>query len=277
MRIHIGRCIPGRPRRSRHRGCITCVDMLAFDDLGAGAPLLLLHGTTSSRAVWDPILPALIAHRRVIRADLPCHGASAPTSFTPPDWAREVVQFLDALGLDQVPIAGHSAGAWTALEVAKLGRASAVLSLTPAGLWRQRSPRTTNAGLMLNWQLSRHAFGLSGGRCGSVPYAPSHCDRSALAAVRCRRKSPSRPPAPPARPTASGSTSRRPAAAASPAEMRSRRPCRSASCGVTSTTSQRPRPRATGTSFRRTRPSRRGTDAVTWSCGTSLSASLLRR
>jgi pimeloyl-ACP methyl ester carboxylesterase len=135
--------------------------MLAFDDLGAGAPLLLLHGTTSSRAVWDPILPALVAHRRVIRADLPCHGASAPTSFTPPDWAREVVQLLDALGLDQVPIAGHSAGGWTALEVAKLGRASAVLSLTPAGLWRQRSPRTTNAGLMLNWLLSRHAFGLS--------------------------------------------------------------------------------------------------------------------
>ncbi|MET0601528.1 MAG: alpha/beta fold hydrolase [Baekduia sp.] len=135
--------------------------MLAFDDVGAGAPLVLLHGTTSSRAVWDPILPALIAHRRVIRADLPCHGASAPTSFTPPDWAPEVVQLLDTLGLDQVPIAGHSAGGWTALEVAKLGRASAVLSLTPAGLWRQRSPRTTNAGLMLNWLLSRHAFGLS--------------------------------------------------------------------------------------------------------------------
>ncbi len=135
--------------------------MLAHDRVGSGPPLLLLHGTTSSRQVWAPLLPALAEENEVIAADLPGHGESPPTSFTPPEWAAELAGFLDDLGLQRVAVVGHSAGGWTALELAKAGRASAVVALTPAGLWRKRSPLLTDLALNANWRLGRAAPRLS--------------------------------------------------------------------------------------------------------------------
>jgi pimeloyl-ACP methyl ester carboxylesterase len=126
--------------------------MLAYDLAGTGPPLLLLHGTNSSRSIWSPLLPALSGEREVLAVDLPAHGQSPPTSLTPPEWAQEVAALLEDLGLERVPVVGHSAGGWTALELAKLGRASAVLALTPAGLWRKHSPLITDTILNLNWR-----------------------------------------------------------------------------------------------------------------------------
>lgn len=137
--------------------------MLAFDRRGEGPPLLLLHGTTSSREVWTPFLRGLEGRAEVIAVDLPGHGDSPATSFTPPDWAREVVALLDAHGFGQVTVIGHSSGGWTALELAKLGRAAAVVALAPAGLWRKQSPRITNCILRANWRLGR-VFGPGGAR-----------------------------------------------------------------------------------------------------------------
>lgn len=129
--------------------------MLAFDRCGSGPPLLLLHGTTSSRKVWAPLLPALAEHNEVLAIDLPGHGDSPPTSFIPTDWAREVGRFLDEQGLEKAALMGHSAGGWTALELAKMGQATAVVALTPAGLWRKRSPLLTDMALNANWRLGR--------------------------------------------------------------------------------------------------------------------------
>jgi pimeloyl-ACP methyl ester carboxylesterase len=129
--------------------------MLAFDRQGSGAPLLLLHGTNSSRSIWKPLLPRLSAEREVVSVDLPAHGESPPSSFTPPDWAREVATLLDDLGLERVAVVGHSSGGWTALELAKLGRATGVLALAPAGLWSRHSPPITDSILFLNWHLGQ--------------------------------------------------------------------------------------------------------------------------
>jgi pimeloyl-ACP methyl ester carboxylesterase len=129
--------------------------MLAFDRQGSGPPLLLLHGTNSSRSIWKPLLPKLAAHREVFTVDLPAHGESPPTSFTPPDWAKEIALLLDELGLHRVDVVGHSSGGWTALELAKLERASMVLALAPAGLWRKHSPAVTDAILVVNWRLGQ--------------------------------------------------------------------------------------------------------------------------
>jgi pimeloyl-ACP methyl ester carboxylesterase len=133
----------------------TDVYMLAFDREGSGAPLVLLHGTNSSRSIWKPLLPQLSDQREVFSVDLPAHGQSPPSSFTPPDWAKEVAMLLDHLGLEHVAVVGHSSGGWTALELAKLGRASGVLALTPAGLWRKHSPPITDAILVVNWRLGQ--------------------------------------------------------------------------------------------------------------------------
>lgn len=50
---------------------------------------------------------------------------------------------------------GHSAGGWTALELARENRAKAVVALTPAGLWRRHSPVMTDIALNANWRLGR--------------------------------------------------------------------------------------------------------------------------
>lgn len=91
----------------------------------------------------------------MIALDLPGHGDSPPTSFTPPAWALEVAGFLDEEGIERVAVVGHSAGGWTALELAKLGRTQGVLALAPAGLWRRRSPLKTDLALNANWRLGR--------------------------------------------------------------------------------------------------------------------------
>jgi pimeloyl-ACP methyl ester carboxylesterase len=129
--------------------------MLAFDREGSGPPLMLLHGTNSSRSIWKPLRAALAREREVLSVDLPAHGDSPPSSFNPPVWAREVAALIDELGLAHVAVVGHSSGGWTALELAKLGRASAVLALTPAGLWRRHSPPVTDAILAVNWRLGQ--------------------------------------------------------------------------------------------------------------------------
>jgi pimeloyl-ACP methyl ester carboxylesterase len=131
--------------------------VLAFDRRGAGPPLLLLHGTTSSRHVWTPLIDQLAELREVWALDLPGHGQSPATSHTPPDWAREVASFIDERELRHVAVLGHSAGGWTALELAKLGSVENVLALAPAGLWRARSPRLTDLALSANWHLGRLA------------------------------------------------------------------------------------------------------------------------
>ncbi len=129
--------------------------MQAFEREGAGSPLVLLHGTNSSRGIWVPILPQLTVHRDVIVIDLPGHGESAPTSLTPAGFAQDLSETFDALGLKAPAVVGHSVGGWVALELAKLGRAGAVLALAPAGLWRKHSPWLTDLGLQANWHLGR--------------------------------------------------------------------------------------------------------------------------
>jgi pimeloyl-ACP methyl ester carboxylesterase len=129
--------------------------MLAVDRVGDGPTLLLLHGTTSCRQIWRPLLPELAERATVLALDLPGHGDSPATSFTPPEWASEVADYLDQQGIERTAVVGHSAGGWTALELAKLGRASEVLALAPAGLWRKHSPVKTDLALNANWRLGR--------------------------------------------------------------------------------------------------------------------------
>lgn len=135
--------------------------MLAFDREGTGPPLVLLHGTNSFRGIWVPILPQLTVYRAVIAIDLPGHGGSAPSSLTPAGFAHDLLETFDALGLKAPAVVGHSVGGWVALELAKLGRAGAVLALAPAGLWRKHSPWLTDLALQANWHLGRLVPGVA--------------------------------------------------------------------------------------------------------------------
>src|SRR5262249_60294604 len=97
------------------------------------------HACGPSRRAGKPVVPLLSAERELLLVDLPGHGDSPmPAGGTPPDpagYALEVARLLDELGIETIAVCGNSIGGWTALELAKLGRASCVVALSPAGPW----------------------------------------------------------------------------------------------------------------------------------------------
>jgi pimeloyl-ACP methyl ester carboxylesterase len=85
---------------------------------GSGSPLLLLHGGTFTAASWAPLFPELGGFR-LLAVDLPGHGFSDPVRYrrgrVREHTRRLIDDVLDALGLDSVPVVGHSLGAMFAL------------------------------------------------------------------------------------------------------------------------------------------------------------------
>jgi pimeloyl-ACP methyl ester carboxylesterase len=89
-------------------------------ELGAGPPLLLVHGAMSDACVWVPILTELARQHRVFAVDLPGHGLADPFDYTAVDMLEVAGTFLgdilDALGLRTANIAANSMGGfWSVL------------------------------------------------------------------------------------------------------------------------------------------------------------------
>jgi pimeloyl-ACP methyl ester carboxylesterase len=85
---------------------------------GRGPAVVLLHGVSESAAIWAPLFTQL-RHFRLLAVDLPGHGLSDPFIFRRGqvrEHARRLLDdILDALGLDEVPVIGHSLGGMFAL------------------------------------------------------------------------------------------------------------------------------------------------------------------
>ncbi|MEX6508050.1 alpha/beta fold hydrolase BchO [Jiella sp. M17.18] len=93
--------------------------------LGAGEPLLLLHGTGASTHSFRDLAPLLAADYRVVMLDLPSHGFSGRPRWRQPSIAgmRDLVaEVLDQLEIAPAYAAGHSAGAAVLLRMAIDGR-----------------------------------------------------------------------------------------------------------------------------------------------------------
>lgn len=91
---------------------------LRYVDVGAGEPLVLLHGYPQSSACWRKQIGALAAHRRVIAPDWLGWGRSERSLALSYDYAREVARiggFLDTLGLARVDLATHDYGGFLGL------------------------------------------------------------------------------------------------------------------------------------------------------------------
>jgi pimeloyl-ACP methyl ester carboxylesterase len=105
---------------------------------GSGPPLVLLHGLGLSWRSWQPILDELEVRHDVIAIDLPGFGDSPPlpagTAPTPTRLADAVESELDRLGLDAPALVGNSLGGWVALELARRGRATRAVVISPSGL-----------------------------------------------------------------------------------------------------------------------------------------------
>ena len=108
-----------------HRAASTFVPVGAarwhVQRMGAGPPLLLLHGTGASVHSWRSLMPLLAEHHNVIAADLPRHAFTTghdAYAMSLPAMAREVARLLEALEVTPAAIIGHSAGAAIALQLA---------------------------------------------------------------------------------------------------------------------------------------------------------------
>ena len=85
---------------------------LAYDDQGAGLPLLCLPGLTRTMADFDYLIPHL-PPLRLIRMDYRGRGASQWTgaaSYTVPQEGKDALELLDHLGVAKAAILGTSRG-----------------------------------------------------------------------------------------------------------------------------------------------------------------------
>jgi pimeloyl-ACP methyl ester carboxylesterase len=86
-------------------------------DVGAGEPVLLLHGYPQSASCWRHQIPPLAEHHRVIAADWPGFGRAAPPD-TAPTYGAEVERIgalADSLRLDRFNLIAHDYGGFLGL------------------------------------------------------------------------------------------------------------------------------------------------------------------
>lgn len=111
--------------------------LLQVHDYGGDGPqLVLLHGYGRSFADWDASAVLLTAGHRVLAVDLPGHGHSPGISpWTIPAVVRHIADTLDAHGVPEAVVVGHSLGGVVAVEYARAnpGRARAAVNLD--GFW----------------------------------------------------------------------------------------------------------------------------------------------
>jgi pimeloyl-ACP methyl ester carboxylesterase len=109
---------------------------------GAGEPLVLIHGIGHTWRGWKPMLPLLEQSFDVLAVDLPGFGRSPSlpegTDCTAEALADAVARAMDDAGFDQAVLCGNSLGGWIALELARRGRATSVVAISPAGLQHGR-------------------------------------------------------------------------------------------------------------------------------------------
>lgn len=93
---------------------------LPHSEHGDGPALLLLHAGIADRRMWDEHLePLAAAGYRVVAVDLPGFGEAALTQGPVAHW-EDVVETMDALGIERAALVGNSFGGAVALRVAAL-------------------------------------------------------------------------------------------------------------------------------------------------------------
>ncbi len=93
---------------------------LAYQVVGEGEPLVLLHGFGGTGGAWSFVLEDFSAHYRLIVPDLRGHGRSTNPSgrFTHRQSALDIFALLDRLGVDTFSAIGRSTGGMTLLHMA---------------------------------------------------------------------------------------------------------------------------------------------------------------
>jgi 3-oxoadipate enol-lactonase len=95
---------------------------IAYDDVGSGPSVVLLHGYPFNRSMWREQVEVLKLDHRVIIPDLRGHGETAvtPGSVTMQTMAYDVASLLETLNISRATIGGLSMGGYVALAFYRL-------------------------------------------------------------------------------------------------------------------------------------------------------------
>lgn len=93
---------------------------LEWEEQGSGDPVLLIQGLGYARWGWEPLVPALAEHFRVITFDNRGIGSSTivPGPYTATEMADDALAVLDAADVGSAHIVGTSLGGMIAQELA---------------------------------------------------------------------------------------------------------------------------------------------------------------
>ena len=85
---------------------------------GSGPALLFLHGYLESSLIWKEFVSRFTADYRVICLDIPGHGSSGVLGpvHEMDEMARVAAAVLDAEGIDEVVVIGHSMGGYITMD-----------------------------------------------------------------------------------------------------------------------------------------------------------------
>ena len=142
---------------------------------GSGRPMLLIHGLVGSSANWRNNIAALAQDASVYAIDLVNMGKSARVEGLDASLkatAARVAGIMDALGMAEADLVGHSHGGAVALTFAAMypGRVRRLILFAPA------NPYSRSSDMMVRVYSTR--WGVVLGRM--LPYLPSQLQRLAL-------------------------------------------------------------------------------------------------
>jgi len=103
------------------RGLVhTSAGYIHYREAGAGSPIVLLHMNQQSSEVFLELMEALAPQACAIAVDYPSHGMSDHVLEQPTigDYARWVLEVMDALGIPRATFLGESVGAVVCVELA---------------------------------------------------------------------------------------------------------------------------------------------------------------
>jgi pimeloyl-ACP methyl ester carboxylesterase len=109
-------------------------------------PIILLHGWPQHWYLWRHQIPVLAQHHRVIAPDLRGFGWSdaPPDGYDKETMGTDVLNLLDALGLERVRLVGHDWGGWIGFLICIRApeRFRRFVALNVSTPWVDRDPRT---------------------------------------------------------------------------------------------------------------------------------------
>lgn len=111
---------------------------IAYSSAGhRGTPIVLVHGGAGDRDDWAGTIRTLAASHRVYAPDMIGYGQSSrpAKTYTLQHFSRFLLDFMDALDLDQAALVGHSLGGRVCLEVARQepDRVAGLVLVAPIG------------------------------------------------------------------------------------------------------------------------------------------------